>query len=541
MAGQYGDQPIFIINPNTEHKQGKDALSLNIAASKAVANIVKTTLGPKGMDKMMVNEIGDIVVTNDGAMILKGMDIEHPTAKMIVEVAKTQEDAAGDGTTSAVVIAGSLLEKAEALIQEGVHPTILVKGFGLAADKAIGVLEDFAMDVTDNREMLEKTARTSISGKGSEAHGEFLAKLCVDAVLAVAADGKANVDDNIVLKQDPGESVADTEILEGLMMFKARLHPSMPKKVEDAKIALLDVPLEVRKTSNKAKIEITSPDELEAYMQQEDADVKAVVDRIIDSGATVLFNSKNIDDHAIHYLQKAGIFAIRRVSDDDMKHLSHSTGARIVKQPQEFDSGDLGEAGLVEQEGDTDPANVFVRRSPRAKIVTIRLRGGTEHVTDNLERTLDDALKVVKAVYEDGKIVAGGGASEMEVARKLRDYASSVGGREQLAVTAFADAVESVPRAIADNAGLEGMDIILKLRASHLENPNSGIDVYIGDIIDMAEAGIVDPLRVKTQAIRSAAEVAAMVLKVDSMMRARKKAMMDVKPEHNIHNYNRPF
>jgi thermosome len=541
MAGQYGDQPIFIINPNTEHKQGKDALSLNIAASKAVANIVKTTLGPKGMDKMMVNEIGDIVVTNDGAMILKGMDIEHPTAKMIVEVAKTQEDAAGDGTTSAVVIAGSLLEKAEALIQEGVHPTILVKGFGLAADKAIGVLEDFAMDVTDNREMLEKTARTSISGKGSEAHGEFLAKLCVDAVLAVAADGKANVDDNIVLKQDPGESVADTEILEGLMMFKARLHPSMPKKVEDAKIALLDVPLEVRKTSNKAKIEITSPDELEAYMQQEDADVKAVVDRIIDSGATVLFNSKNIDDHAIHYLQKAGIFAIRRVSDDDMKHLSYSTGARIVKQPQEFDSGDLGEAGLVEQEGDTDPANVFVRRCPRAKIVTIRLRGGTEHVTDNLERTLDDALKVVKAVYEDGKIVAGGGASEMEVARKLRDYASSVGGREQLAVTAFADAVESVPRAIADNAGLEGMDIILKLRASHLENPNSGIDVYIGDIIDMAEAGIVDPLRVKTQAIRSAAEVAAMVLKVDSMMRARKKAMMDVKPEHNIHNYNRPF
>jgi thermosome len=541
MAGQYGDQPIFIINPNTEHKQGKDALSLNIAASKAVANIVKTTLGPKGMDKMMVNEIGDIVVTNDGAMILKGMDIEHPTAKMIVEVAKTQEDAAGDGTTSAVVIAGSLLEKAEALIQEGVHPTILVKGFGLAADKAIGVLEDFAMDVTDNREMLEKTARTSISGKGSEAHGEFLAKLCVDAVLAVAADGKANVDDNIVLKQDPGESVADTEVLEGLMMFKARLHPSMPKKVEDAKIALLDVPLEVRKTSNKAKIEITSPDELEAYMQQEDADVKAVVDRIIDSGATVLFNSKNIDDHAIHYLQKAGIFAIRRVSDDDMKHLSYSTGARIVKQPQEFDSGDLGEAGLVEQEGDTDPANVFVRRSPRAKIVTIRLRGGTEHVTDNLERTLDDALKVVKAVYEDGKIVAGGGASEMEVARKLRDYASSVGGREQLAVTAFADAVESVPRAIADNAGLEGMDIILKLRASHLENPNSGIDVYIGDIIDMAEAGIVDPLRVKTQAIRSAAEVAAMVLKVDSMMRARKKAMMDVKPEHNIHNYNRPF
>jgi chaperonin GroEL (HSP60 family) len=301
------------------------------------------------------------------------------------------------------------------------------------------------------------------------------------------------------------------------------------------------VPLEVRKTANKAKIQITSPDQLESYIAQEDVDVKAVVDKIIESGATAVFSSKEIDDHAIHHLQKADIFAIRRVNDDDMKHLSYATGARIVKKSQDFVAEDLGNAGIVEQEGDSDPAETFVRECPNAKIVTIRLCGSTEHITDNLERTVDDALRVVKAVYEDGKIVAGGGASEMEVSQKLREYATSIGGREQLAIGAFADAIETVPRVIADNAGLEGMDIILKLRASHLENPDSGIDVYSGDIKDMKKAGIIDPLRVKIQAILSASEVATMVLRVDDMMRARRQAMMDVKPEHNIHNYNMPY
>ncbi|MBP2029167.1 thermosome [Methanohalophilus levihalophilus] len=539
MAGQ--GSPVYIINPNTEHKQGKDALSMNIAASKAVANIVKTTLGPKGMDKMLVNEIGDIVVTNDGAMILKGMDIEHPTAKMIVEVAKTQEDIAGDGTTSAVVIAGALLEKAEDLIEEGVHPTILVKGFSLAAEKSVDILDDFAVDVGENRDMLETVAKTSISGKGNEAHRDLIAKICVDAALEIAQDGKMNISDNIILRQDPSETVSDTEIVEGLMMFKSRLHPSMPKLVKDAKVALLDIPLEVRKTANKSKIQIETPEELEAYLAQEDADVKAIVDKIIVAGATAVFNTKNIDDHAVHYLQKAGIFAIRRVNDDDMKNLSYATGARIMKRPQEIEASDLGEAGRVEQEGDTDPATIFVSECPNAKVITMRIRGSTAHVTDDLERTIDDALRVVKAVYEDEKIVAGGGASEMEVAQKLREYASSIGGREQLAIAAFADAVETVPRAIADNAGFEGMDIILKLHAAHLENANSGFDVYSGDVKDMAEAGIVDPLRVKTQAILSASEVATMVLRVDDMMRAQRKSMMDVRPEHNIHNYNMPY
>ena len=536
MAGQ--GSPVYIINPNTEHKQGKDALSMNIAAAKAVANIVKTTLGPKGMDKMLVNEIGDIVVTNDGAMILKGMDIEHPTAKMIVEVAKTQEDIAGDGTTSAVVIAGALLEKAEELIEEGVHPTILVKGFDLAVEKAVEILEGYAVDVGENPEMLETVAKTSISGKGAEAHKDFIAKLCVEAALKIAKDGKMNISDDIILRQDPSETVADTEIIEGLIMFKSRLHPSMPKLIKDARVALLDMPLEVRKTANKSKIQIETPEELEAYLEQEDADVKAIVDRIIEAGATAVFNTKNIDDHAVHYLQKAGIFAIRRVNDDDMKNLSYATGARIIKKPQEIEASDLGDAGRVEQEGDTDPATIFVTDCPNAKVITMRIRGSTAHVTDNLERTLDDALRVVKAVYEDEKIVAGGGASEMEVAQKLREYASSIGGREQLAISAFAEAVENVPRAIADNAGFEGMDIILKLHAAHLENANSGFDVYSGDIKDMLEVGIVDPLRVKTQAILSASEVATMVLRVDDMLRAQRKAMMDVAPEHNIHNYN---
>ncbi len=537
MAGQ-SNQPVFIINPNTEHKQGKDALSMNIAAAKAVANIVKTTLGPKGMDKMLVNEIGDIVVTNDGAMILKGMDIEHPTARMIVEVAKTQEEIAGDGTTSAVVIAGALLEKAEELIKEGVHPTILAKGFNLAVEKAVEILEDYAVDVGDNREMLETVAKTSISGKGAEAHKDFIAKLCVDAALEIAEDGKMNVSDDIILRQDPTETVSETEVIEGLIMFKSRLHPSMPKLVKDAKVALLDMPLEVRKTANKSMIQIETPEELEAYLEQEDADVKAIVDRIIEAGATAVFNTKNIDDHAVHYLQKAGIFAIRRVNDDDMKNLSYATGARIVKRPQEMEASDLGDAGRIEQEGDTDPATIFVTDCPNAKVITMRIRGSTEHITDNLERTLDDALRVIKAVYEDEKIVPGGGASEMEVAQKLREFASSIGGREQLAIAAFADAVEMVPRAIADNAGFEGMDIILKLHASHLENANSGFDVYSGEIKDMTEMGIIDPLRVKTQAVLSASEVATMILRVDDMLRAQRKAMMDVNPAHNAHNYN---
>ncbi len=539
MAGQYGGQQVVIVDPSKEQKKGKDALSMNIIAAKAVSNIIKTTLGPKGMDKMLVNAVGDIVLTNDGAMILKGMDIEHPTAKMIVEIAKTQEDIAGDGTTSAVVISGALLEKAEDLIELGVHPTILVKGFLTAAEKAQEILDDFAIDVTgDNREILENVAKTAIAGKSAEAFAQHIAGICVDACLATLKDGKVNVKDEILLKQDPGGSIIDTELIEGVMINKSRLHSKMPKSVENAKIALLDTPIEVKKTLTKSSLQITSAEMLSDFLKQENADFKKIVDHIIETGANVVFCSKNIDEDATEYFQKAGIFAMRRVNEDEMKGLSFATGGHIIKNINDLTAKDLGSAGIVEQKGEFDLGKTYVKHCTARKTVSIILKGGTEHVTDNLERTVDDALHVVKGTIEDRKVVPGAGACEIEVALKLNSYASSIEGREQLAIAAFADSLESVPRAIAENAGMDGIDTVLDLRAKHSTMSAAGVDVYTGEICDMLEKGIVDPLRVKKQAIRSASEVANMILRVDNMLRARRQDMMDVKPEHNIHNYN---
>ncbi len=539
MAGQYGGQPVVIVDPSKEHRRGKDALSMNITAAKAVSNIIKTTLGPKGMDKMLVNAVGDIVLTNDGAMILKGMDIEHPTAKMIVEVAKTQENIAGDGTTSAVVIAGALLEKAEDLIEQGIHPTVLVKGFLTAAEKAQEILDDYAIEVTeDNREILENVAKTAIAGKSAEAFADHIAGVCVDACLAILKNGKVNVKDDILIKQDPGGSIKDTELIEGVMINKSRLHAKMPRSVENAKIALIDAPIEVKKTLTKSTLQITSAEMLTEFLKQEETDFKKIVDHIIETGANVVFCSKNIDEDATEYFQKAGVFAMRRVNEDEMKGLSFSTGGHIVKNINDLTEKDLGSAGMVEQKGEFDLGKTYVKQCTARKTVSIILKGGTEYVTDNLERTVDDALHVIKGTIEDKKVVPGAGASEIEMALKLKSYAASVEGREQLAIAAFADALESVPRAIAENAGMDGIDTILEIRAKHSTVNTAGVDVYTGEIVDMLEKGIVDPLRVKKQAIRSASEVANMVLRVDDMLRARRREMMDVNPEHNIHNYN---
>ena len=538
MAGQYGGQPI-IIDPRKQSTKGKDALAMNIKAAKIVADIVKTTLGPKGMDKMLVNAVGDVVITNDGAMILKGMDIEHPTAKMIVEVARTQEDIAGDGTTSAVVLAGALLEQAEKLIDEGVHPSVIINGFWDATERTLEVLEDFAMDVSQNdHDILDNIAKTAIAGKSSEAFSELLAGLCIDAIMKVQKDGKVNVSDDILIKQDPGKTISETELVEGIMIAKSAVHSAMPRKITNAKIALLDAPLEIRKTSNKSKLQIHSAEQLEAFLQQEKDDLRKTVETVIATGANVVFVSKNIDDKAADILQKKGILAIKRTNDDDMKHISYTTGARLVRKINEMTEKELGSAGSVEQQGEFSLAKTYIKDCASAKTVTMILRGGTEHVTDNLERTIDDVLHVIKAVFEDGKIIAGGGAAEIEIAQDLRSYASSAQGREQLAISAFADAIESIPRAIADNAGMDSTDILIQLRAEHSKNKNIGLDVYAGETVDMIAKGIVDPLRVKTQAIKSASEVTNMILRVDNMLRAERKEMMDVKPEHNIHNYN---
>lgn len=538
MAGQYGGQPIVIVDPSKERTKGRDALSMNISAAQAVSDIVKTTLGPKGMDKMLVNAIGDIVLTNDGATILKEMSIEHPTAKMVVEVARTQEKTAGDGTTSAVVLTGALLENARELIDTGVHPTMIVNGYRLASEKAVMLVNDFAVSVTaDDKDILNKIAKTSITGKAIEAYGDLLSSICVDAVLAIRGNGAINIDDDILITQDSGSKINDTELVEGVVLNKWRLHPNMPKRIENAKVALVDTPIELGKTFNKSKVQIQSADEMAAFVEQEESYFKTMVDAIVQSGANVVFCSKGIDEHAVHYLQKNNIYATRRVKDSEMKNISRATGARIIRNIHEIEANDLGSAGLVEQEGESEVGKTYIKECTNAKSVTIIVRGSTDHVTENIERSIDDALRVVKDVIEDGKIVSGGGAPEIEVALGLRSYAASVGGREQMAISAFADALEAIPKALAENAGHDTIDTILNLRASHSNMKNAGLNVYTGEIENMLENGVVDPLKVKTQAIKSASEAATMVLRVDDVLKAQSKSMADVDPAHNIHNY----
>ncbi|AAM05089.1 TPA: thermosome subunit [Methanosarcina acetivorans] len=533
-----GGQPIFIIDPNKEQTKGRDALSMNIAAAKAVATIVKSTLGPRGMDKMLVNPLGDITITNDGATILHDMDIEHPTAKMIVEVAQSLENSAGDGTTSAVVFTGALLEKAEALIEKGVHPAVVVKGYRLAAEKAVEMFENLAVSAgEEDRDLLVKTASTSITGKASEKYNRLVAELCVSAVLAIHEGGKADLK-HIILTKDVGRRVEDTEFVEGVVIDKVALDKNSPLKIVNPNIALIDTPMETGKTANKAKLQISTVSEIENFVKQEDAALFEMADYIIRAGANAVFCSKGMDDKVAAYLQSRGIYATRRVKTDDMQHLADATGGRPVRNIKELTEKELGHAGLLEQDRDEDQGKTYLRDCKGAKSVSIVLRGGTEHVVDNLERAIDDALRVVKCVVEDGKVVAGGGASEMEVALSIRSYASSIGGREQTAITAFAEALEEIPRTIARNAGLDAIDSILNLRAKHAENKNAGLNIQTGAAEDMLEKGVVDPLRVKVNTIKAGSEAAAMVLRVDSMLRAQRADMQEVKPEHMASTYD---
>jgi len=533
-----GGQQIYIIDPRKEQTKGRDVLSMNIAAAKAVANIVKSTLGPRGMDKMLVNPLGDITITNDGATILHDISIEHPTAKMLVEVAKSLESSAGDGTTSAVVFTGALLEKAEGLIENGVHPSVVVKGYRLAAEKAVEILENLAVTAGEgDRDLLVKTARTSITGKASEKYSRLISELCVDAVLAIHEDGKADLK-HIILTKDIGRRVEDTEYVEGVVLDKVALDKNFSLKVVNPNIALIDAPMETEKTANKAKLQISAVSDIENFLKQEDAALFEMADHIIRAGASAVFCSKGMDDKVAAYLQSRGIYATRRVKNDDMQHLADATGGRPVRNIKELTEKELGHAGLLEQDRDDDQGKTYLRDCKGAKSVSIVLRGGTEHVVDNLERAIDDALRVVKCVVEDGKVVAGGGASEMAVALSLRSYASSVGGREQMAITAFAEALEEIPRTIARNAGLDAIDTILNLRAKHAENKNAGLNILTGAAEDMLEKGVVDPLRVKVNSIKAGSETAAMVLRVDSMLRAQSSSMQDVKPEHMASTYD---
>ncbi|MBA7514133.1 60 kDa chaperonin [subsurface metagenome] len=519
---QLGGTPVLILREGSERTRGRDAQSRNILAAKTIAAAVKSTLGPKGMDKMLVDSMGDVVITNDGATILKEMDIEHPAAKMMVEIAKTQDDEVGDGTTSAVVIAGELLKRAEDLLEQEVHPTLIVTGYRLAAEKAHEILKGLTKDVTpDDTETLKKIAMTSMTGKGAEVARELLTNLAVESVRAIAEKGGKIDIDHIKLDKKTGGSKDDTVLIKGMLIDKERVHPGMPKLVENAKIALVNSALEIEKTEVDAKIEITSPDQMKAFLDEEERMLKSMVDKVKDSGANVLFCQKGIDDLPQHYLAKAGILAVRRVKESDMKKLASATGGKILTTLEEIRPEDLGAAGVVEERKIGGEEMIFVENCQNPKSVSILLRGGTEHVVDELERGMNDALRVTACAVEDGKYVAGGGAPEIELALRLRDYAASVGGREQLAIQAFADAVEVIPRALAENAGLDPIDMLVALRSAHeAGNKNAGLDVFKGEPTDMLKAGVIEPLRIKTQAISSATESATMILRIDDVIAA---------------------
>jgi thermosome len=522
-----GTVPVLVLKEGTGRTTGREAQRNNIMAAKIIAELVKTTLGPKGMDKMLVSSFGDVTITNDGATILKEIDVQHPAAKMLVEVAKAQDNEVGDGTTTAAVLAGELLAKAEELLDQNIHPTIIIEGFKKASEKAREVLEKMALPVSINDEKkLMDVAITSMGSKGIAAAKEHFAKLAVEAVKQVAEekDGKLKADiDLIKILKKHGKSLEETELVKGMVIDKEVAHPQMPKIVHNAKIALLNAKLEIEKTEFDAKINIESPEQMKLFLDEEERMLREMVDKIAEAGANVVFCEKGIDDVALHFLAKKGILAVKNVSSSDMEKLARATGGKIVASVKDLTPEVLGEAKLVEEVKIGEDKLVYIRECKNPKAVTIVVRGGTEHVVDEAERSLHDALCVVRNAIEDGKIVPGGGAPEAEVAKQLRDYAVKVGGREQLAIEAFADAVESIPLTLAENAGLDPVDIMVALRAAHenASSPSYGVDVFTGKIRDMLELNVVEPLRVKLQVIKSATEAANMILKIDDVIAAK--------------------
>lgn len=539
MAGLSG-VPVIILKEGSKRETGKDAQRKNILAAKAVADSVRTTLGPKGMDKMLIDASGDATITNDGATILREMDIEHPVAKMIVEVAKAQDDEIGDGTTTAVIIAGELLKKAEALLDQGVHPTVIVSGYKQASAKAQEVLKEMAVNVSGDKDMLIKIAETAMTGKGIEIAMEKLSRISVDAAMTVADQVKKDVDESVKIVKIPGGRIEDSEINYGIVIEKERLSPEMPRKIVNARIMLLEGTLELKKLSTDAKVTITEAKELASFKEGEEKVLREQVEAIAGAGANVVFCTKGIGLTASHYLARHGIMAARRVKDEEIKMLALATGARVVGDVMQVTERDLGRAGLVEERKiGKDKQMIFVEDCPNAKAVSIILHGVSEQFLEEMERALDDALNVVLDVIKSGKIVAGGGAPEIRVAESIRQYAGALSGREQLAVRAFADAVEAIPFTLAENAGFDPVDTLAALRSEYGGGKkNFGINIETGEPEDMLAKGIVEPLKVKTQAIKSATEAATMVLRVDDVI-AAKREEFNVKPGQSPHDYTR--
>ena len=526
-----GQAPIFILKDGTQRTRGRSAQSNNIAAAKAVADAVRSTLGPKGMDKMLVDSMGDVVITNDGATILKEMDIDHPAAKMIIEVAKTQEQHCYDGTTSAVVLSGELLKRSEDLIEQNVHPTVICEGFRLAAEKAVELLEGHGIATDNDDAVLTEVAKTALTGKSAGAVKSFMADICVRSVNAVGVieDDERIVDlGDIKVEKRQGGSIKDSTLIDGILLDKERVHAGMPRSISDAKIALVNSAIEVKKTEVDAKIQITDPSQLALFLEEEENYIRGLVEKIQGAGATVLVCQKGIDELAQHYMAKAGIFAVRRAKKSDMEALSKATSGRIVTNLDDLTSEDLGHAAKVEERKIGESDMTFITGCPEAKSVSVLLRGGTEHVVDEIRRAFDDAVGVVSVAWEDGAVLTGGGSVLAALSRDLRTYAETVGGREQMAIEAFASALEIIPRTLAENAGLDPVTTLIELRKAHADgHSHAGINVYEGGVVDMKEANVVEPMRVVEQAIQSATETAIMILRIDDVISSKGVSMGD--------------
>ena len=526
-----GQAPIFILKDGTQRTRGRSAQSNNIAAAKAVADAVRSTLGPKGMDKMLVDSMGDVVITNDGATILKEMDIDHPAAKMIIEVAKTQEQHCYDGTTSAVVLSGELLKRSEDLIEQNVHPTVICEGFRLAAEKAVELLEGHGIATDNDDAVLTEVAKTALTGKSAGAVKSFMADICVRSVNAVGVieDDERIVDlGDIKVEKRQGGSIKDSTLIDGILLDKERVHAGMPRSISDAKIALVNSAIEVKKTEVDAKIQITDPSQLALFLEEEENYIRGLVEKIQAAGATVLVCQKGIDELAQHYMAKAGIFAVRRAKKSDMEALSKATSGRIVTNLDDLTGDDLGHAAKVEERKIGESDMTFITGCPEAKSVSVLLRGGTEHVVDEIRRAFDDAVGVVSVAWEDGAVLTGGGSVLAALSRDLRTYAETVGGREQMAIEAFASALEIIPRTLAENAGLDPVTTLIELRKAHADgHSHAGINVYEGGVVDMKEANVVEPMRVVEQAIQSATETAIMILRIDDVISSKGVSMGD--------------
>ncbi|RLF19828.1 MAG: thermosome subunit [Thermoprotei archaeon] len=523
---QLGGIPVLILKEGTSRSTGREAMRINIMAARAIAETLKTTLGPKGMDKMLIDSLGDVTITNDGATILDEIDVQHPAAKLMVEIAKAQDDEVGDGTTTTVVLAGELLKEAEVLLDKNIHPTVIISGYKKAADKAREVIEKIAIPVKyEDEELLKKVAKTAMYSKAVAAARDYFAELAVKAVKQIAEkrDGEWIADtDNIQFIKKQGGSLFDTQLVYGMVIDKEVVHAGMPKLVRNAKIALLNCPLEVEKPEYDAEIRIRDPEQMKEFLREQERMLRGMVEKIKKVGANVVFCQKGIDDMAQHYLAKFGIMAVRRVKKSDMEKLARATGARIVTNIDDLTEKDLGYAELVEERKVAEERMVFVEGCKNPRAVTILIRGGLEKFVDEAERSLTDAVSVVADAIEDGKVVPGGGAIEAEIAKELRKYAAQVGGREQLAIEAFANAIEVIPRTLAENAGLDPVDIITELRAAHekADGWKYGVNVFDGKVDDMVALGVLEPVSVKLQAIKSALEAVSLILRIDDIIAA---------------------